>query len=211
MPRYTISAYRHHCSKAGLHANEYESHGQHKAKVSLHCLERLANKPKGKFILVTAITPTPLGEGKTVTTIGLAQGLAKLNHSVMACIRQPSMGPIFWGKGGAAGGGYSQVAPMEELNLHLTYDIHAVTAAHNLRQLRLMREFITSSASAMQILSAAPAMPALRIDPKQVIWKRVMDHNDRALRMVTVGRNEPGKILMVMSAKMVSISLPPPN
>lgn len=81
--------------KAGLHANEYESHGQHKAKVSLHCLERLANKPKGKFILVTAITPTPLGEGKTVTTIGLAQGLAKLNHSVMACIRQPSMGPIF--------------------------------------------------------------------------------------------------------------------
>ncbi len=118
--------------KAGLHANEYESHGQHKAKVSLHCLERLANKPKGKFILVTAITPTPLGEGKTVTTIGLAQGLAKLNHSVMACIRQPSMGPIFGVKGGAAGGGYSQVAPMEELNLHLIGDIHAVTAAHNL-------------------------------------------------------------------------------
>ncbi|HAS5915490.1 TPA: formate--tetrahydrofolate ligase, partial [Vibrio cholerae] len=179
--------------KAGLHANEYESHGQHKAKVSLHCLERLANKPKGKFILVTAITPTPLGEGKTVTTIGLAQGLAKLNHSVMACIRQPSMGPIFGVKGGAAGGGYSQVAPMEELNLHLTGDIHAVTAAHNLAAAAIDARIYHEQRLGYADFERRTGMPALRIDPKQVIWKRVMDHNDRALRMVTVGRNEPGK------------------
>ncbi len=179
--------------KAGLLANEYESHGLHKAKVSLHCLERLANKPKGKFILVTAITPTPLGEGKTVTTIGLAQGLAKLNHSVMACIRQPSMGPIFGVKGGAAGGGYSQVAPMEELNLHLTGDIHAVTAAHNLAAAAIDARIYHEQRLGYADFERRTGMPALRIDPKQVIWKRVMDHNDRALRMVTVGRNEPGK------------------
>ncbi|HCJ6873456.1 TPA: formate--tetrahydrofolate ligase [Vibrio cholerae] len=179
--------------KAGLHANEYESHGQHKAKVSLHCLERLANKPKGKFILVTAITPTPLGEGKTVTTIGLAQGLAKLNHSVMACIRQPSMGPIFGVKGGAAGGGYSQVAPMEELNLHLTGDIHAVTAAHNLAAAAIDARIYHEQRLGYADFEYRTGMQALRIDPKQVVWKRVMDHNDRALRMVTVGRNEPGK------------------
>lgn len=179
--------------KAGLLANEYESHGLHKAKVSLHCLERLASKPKGKFILVTAITPTPLGEGKTVTTIGLAQGLAKLNHSVMACIRQPSMGPIFGVKGGAAGGGYSQVAPMEELNLHLTGDIHAVTAAHNLAAAAIDARIYHEQRLGYADFERRTGMPALRIDPKQVIWKRVMDHNDRALRMVTVGRNEPGK------------------
>ncbi|PAS34875.1 formate--tetrahydrofolate ligase, partial [Vibrio cholerae] len=179
--------------KAGLLANEYESHGLHKAKVSLHCLERLANKPKGKFILVTAITPTPLGEGKTVTTIGLAQGLAKLNHSVMACIRQPSMGPIFGVKGGAAGGGYSQVAPMEELNLHLTGDIHAVTAAHNLAAAAIDARIYHEQRLGYADFERRTGMPALHIDPKQVIWKRVMDHNDRALRMVTVGRNEPGK------------------
>ncbi|EGQ7787643.1 formate--tetrahydrofolate ligase [Vibrio cholerae] len=179
--------------KAGLLANEYESHGLHKAKVSLHCLERLANKPKGKFILVTAITPTQLGEGKTVTTIGLAQGLAKLNHSVMACIRQPSMGPIFGVKGGAAGGGYSQVAPMEELNLHLTGDIHAVTAAHNLAAAAIDARIYHEQRLGYADFERRTGMSALRIDPKQVVWKRVMDHNDRALRMVMVGRNEPGK------------------
>lgn len=179
--------------KAGLHADEYESHGLHKAKVSLHCLERLASKPKGKFILVTAITPTPLGEGKTVTTIGLAQGLAKLNHSVMACIRQPSMGPIFGVKGGAAGGGYSQVAPMEELNLHLTGDIHAVTAAHNLAAAAIDARIYHEQRLGYDDFERRTGMQALRIAPKQVVWKRVMDHNDRALRMVTVGRNESGK------------------
>ncbi len=111
----------------GLHADEIQTHGQHKAKVSLKALKRLESKKTGKLVVVTAITPTPLGEGKTVTAIGLAQGLFKVGQSVMACIRQPSMGPVFGVKGGAAGGGFSQVAPMEELNLHLTGDIHAVT------------------------------------------------------------------------------------
>lgn len=182
-------------NQAGLLAEEYQSHGRYKAKVSLRCLQRLANQPQGKLILVTAITPTPLGEGKTVTTIGLAQGLAKLNHSVMTCIRQPSMGPIFGVKGGAAGGGYSQVAPMEELNLHLTGDIHAVTAAHNLAAAALDARIYHEQRLGYQDFEQRTGMQALRIDPQRVVWKRVMDHNDRALRMVTVGRNETGKTI----------------
>lgn len=181
--------------KAGLEADEYQSHGQYKAKVALRCLTRLSEKPSGKLILVTAITPTPLGEGKTVTTIGLAQGLAKLNHSVMACIRQPSMGPIFGVKGGAAGGGYSQVAPMEELNLHLTGDIHAVTAAHNLAAAAIDARIYHEQRLGYEDFERRTGMQALRIDPQQVVWKRVMDHNDRALRMVIVGRNEAGKTI----------------
>ncbi len=118
--------------QAGILPDDLTPQGTLKAKVKPSILKRLTDRQEGKLVLVTAITPTPLGEGKTVTTIGLAQGLAKINQSVMACIRQPSMGPVFGVKGGAAGGGYSQVAPMEKLNLHLTGDIHAVTAAHNL-------------------------------------------------------------------------------
>ncbi|PNH98334.1 formate--tetrahydrofolate ligase [Vibrio diazotrophicus] len=181
--------------KAGLRAEEYESHGHYKAKVSLKCLERLHEKPAGKFVLVTAITPTPLGEGKTVTTIGLAQGLAKLNQSVFACIRQPSMGPIFGVKGGAAGGGYSQVAPMEELNLHLTGDIHAVTAAHNLASAAIDARIYHEQRNGYEDFERRTQLKALRIDPHQVVWKRVVDHNDRALRMVTVGQNEMGKTI----------------
>ena len=181
--------------KAGLLAEEYESHGHYKAKVSLKCLERLHEKPVGKFVLVTAITPTPLGEGKTVTTIGLAQGLAKLNQSVFACIRQPSMGPIFGVKGGAAGGGYSQVAPMEELNLHLTGDIHAVTAAHNLASAAIDARIYHEQRNGYEDFERRTQLKALRIDPHQVVWKRVVDHNDRALRMVTVGQNEMGKTI----------------
>ncbi len=181
--------------KAGLLNEEFQSQGRYKAKVSLSCLERLHEKPSGKFVLVTAITPTPLGEGKTVTTIGLAQGLAKLNQSVFACIRQPSMGPIFGVKGGAAGGGYSQVAPMEELNLHLTGDIHAVTAAHNLAAAAIDARIYHEQRNGYDDFEQRTSMNALRIDPSQVVWKRVMDHNDRALRMVTVGRNETGKTI----------------
>ncbi|NIY92646.1 formate--tetrahydrofolate ligase [Vibrio diazotrophicus] len=181
--------------KAGLLAEEFESHGHYKAKVSLKCLERLHVKPAGKFVLVTAITPTPLGEGKTVTTIGLAQGLAKLNQSVFACIRQPSMGPIFGVKGGAAGGGYSQVAPMEELNLHLTGDIHAVTAAHNLASAAIDARIYHEQRNGYEDFERRTQLKALRIDPHQVVWKRVVDHNDRALRMVTVGQNEMGKTI----------------
>ena len=119
--------------KLGLQADEYDLHGKYKAKVSLTVRDRLADAPQGKYIDVTAITPTPLGEGKTTTTVGLSQALgAHLKKNVVTCIRQPSMGPTFGIKGGAAGGGYSQVVPMEDFNLHLTGDIHAVSAAHNL-------------------------------------------------------------------------------
>ena len=117
----------------GLEPRELELHGDYKAKVSLDVLERFKDQPDGKYILVTAVTPTPLGEGKTTTTVGLCQALgAHLNQRVFTCIRQPSQGPTFGIKGGAAGGGYSQVIPMEEFNLHLTGDIHAITAANNL-------------------------------------------------------------------------------
>ena len=158
-------------------------------------LKHLENKPNGKLILVSAITPTPLGEGKTVTTIGLAQGLAKLGKSVSACIRQPSMGPVFGVKGGAAGGGYSQVAPMEELNLHLTGDIHAITAAHNLASAAIDARIYHEQRLGYEEFAQKNDLPALRIDPSQVVWKRVIDHNDRALRMVTIGKNEDGKTI----------------
>ncbi|WP_162064221.1 formate--tetrahydrofolate ligase [Vibrio taketomensis] len=182
-------------TQAGLLNGEFHSQGKYKAKVSLHCLERLQHNLVGKLVVVTAITPTPLGEGKTVTTIGLAQGLAKLSHSVMACIRQPSMGPVFGVKGGAAGGGYSQVAPMEELNLHLTGDIHAVTAAHNLAAAAIDARIYHEQRKGYEDFEQRSGLKSLKIDPKRVVWKRVMDHNDRALRMVTVGRNELGKDL----------------
>src|SRR5437870_9379237 len=119
-------------SAAGLLPAEVEPHGHHKAKVSLSALARLSGKRDGRYVVVTAVTPTPLGEGKTVNTIGLSLGLAKLKKRAFTCLRQPSMGPLFGIKGGAAGGGYSQVIPMEEFNLHLTGDIHAITASNNL-------------------------------------------------------------------------------
>src|SRR6266498_3986456 len=120
-------------AELGIRENELELYGPYKAKIKLEILERLKNKPNGKYIDVTAITPTPLGEGKTTTTVGLSQALgAHLGRKVITAIRQPSQGPTFGIKGGAAGGGYSQVIPMEDFNLHLTGDIHAITAAHNL-------------------------------------------------------------------------------
>lgn len=187
--------------RAGLKEEEFHSQGKYKAKVSLNCLKRLndqsntATQNSGKLIVVTAITPTPLGEGKTVTTIGLAQGLAQLERSAIACIRQPSMGPVFGVKGGAAGGGYSQVAPMEELNLHLTGDIHAVTAAHNLAAAAIDARIFHEQRNGYDDFEQRSGLTALRIDSKRVVWKRVMDHNDRALRMVTVGQNELGKTI----------------
>ncbi|MBD1559736.1 formate--tetrahydrofolate ligase [Vibrio sp. S9_S30] len=180
---------------AGLSKTEYTPHGKHKAKVSLDALSRLADHPEGKLVVVTAITPTPLGEGKTVTTIGLSQGLAKIGQSVMACIRQPSMGPVFGVKGGAAGGGYSQVGPMEELNLHLTGDIHAVTAAHNLAAAAIDARIYHEQRLGYEQFAEKTDLEPLRIDPQRVVWRRVMDHNDRALRMVTVGQNEANKTI----------------
>ncbi len=181
--------------KAGLLPEEFDTHGKYKAKVHPKCLARLNDNQNGKLVLVTAITPTPLGEGKTVTTIGLAQGLAKLQQSVMACIRQPSMGPVFGIKGGAAGGGYSQVAPMEELNLHLTGDIHAVTAAHNLASAALDARLFHEQREGYDAFEARTGLKALKIDVESITWKRVMDHNDRALRMVKIGLNEHGKTI----------------
>ncbi|CAH0529574.1 formate--tetrahydrofolate ligase [Vibrio hippocampi] len=182
-------------TQSGLLAQEFHPQGQYKAKVSLKALHRVKDNISGKLVVVTAITPTPLGEGKTVTTIGLSQGLKKLQKSVFACIRQPSMGPIFGVKGGAAGGGFSQVAPMEELNLHLTGDIHAVTAAHNLASAALDARIYHEQRQGYDDFEARTGLKALRIDVRNVVWKRVVDHNDRALRMVTVGRNEANKTI----------------
>ncbi|MGF1682656.1 formate--tetrahydrofolate ligase [Photobacterium minamisatsumaniensis] len=181
--------------QAGLLSEDLTPQGTLKAKVKPSVLKRLSDQQEGKLVVVTAITPTPLGEGKTVTTIGLAQGLAKRDKKVMACIRQPSMGPVFGVKGGAAGGGFSQVAPMEKLNLHLTGDIHAVTAAHNLAAAAIDARLYHEERHGYDAFADKTGMAALRIDIDRIVWKRVMDHNDRALRMITVGNNEAGKTI----------------
>ncbi len=159
--------------KVGLTPNDIDLHGQYKAKVHLDVREKLADRPMGKYIDVTAITPTPLGEGKTTTLVGLAQGLGRIGKNVFACIRQPSQGPTFGIKGGAAGGGYSQVIPMEDFNLHLTGDIHAVSAAHNLLSAAIDNHIHHGN--------------KLNINPFVVTWPRVVDLNDRALRNTVVG------------------------
>lgn len=167
---------------------EYIDHfGKHKAKVRLEFLKRNESAPKrAKYIDVTAITPTPLGEGKTTTTVGLTQGLGYIGKKAIAAIRQPSMGPTFGIKGGAAGGGYSQIVPMEDFNLHLTGDIHAVAAAHNLcataLDARMYHEGRWSEA-----FFEKQGLKKLNIDPYQVLWRRVVDMNDRALRNVILG------------------------
>lgn len=170
----------------GLQPDELIPHGRSKAKVHLDALKRLISRPLGKYIEVTAITPTPLGEGKTTTTIGLVQGLGRLGKNAIATIRQPSQGPTFGIKGGAAGGGYSQVVPMEDFNLHLTGDIHAITAAHNLIaaaiDARWYHEDRLSDAKLADI-----GLKRLDIDPFSLTWNRVMDVNDRALRHILVG------------------------
>jgi formate--tetrahydrofolate ligase len=158
----------------GLRDDEIELYGSVKAKITLAGIERLeAERPRGKYVLVTAISPTPLGEGKSTTTVGLAQGLNRVGHRAAVCIRQPSLGPVFGIKGGAAGGGKSQVIPMEDFNLHLTGDVHAIGAAHNLGA-----AFIDN-----HIHHGNP----LGIDIHGVLWPRVIDISDRALRKVVVG------------------------
>ncbi|MFA5644837.1 MAG: formate--tetrahydrofolate ligase [Candidatus Ratteibacteria bacterium] len=160
-------------ANAGIPETFLELYHTTKAKVSLDILPTLQERPIGKYIDVTAITPTPLGEGKTVTTIGLSQAIARLGHSVFTCIRQPSLGPVFGIKGGAAGGGYSQVIPMEDFNLHLTGDVHAVGLAHN-----LLAAFIENS--------LAKKNP-LNLNPQKITWPRVIDVSDRALRNIITG------------------------
>jgi len=170
----------------GLEEAEVIPYGQTKAKVHLDALKRIGGNPKGKYVDVTAITPTPLGEGKTTTTIGLVQGLGALGHKSIACIRQPSMGPTFGIKGGAAGGGYSQVVPMDEFNLHLTGDIHAITVAHNLVAAAIDARWYHEGRLTTEEL-AELGLKRLNIDPNKLSWRRVVDVNDRALRNIVLG------------------------
>lgn len=157
----------------GIPAEELENYGPYKAKISLKFTKELEKKPMGRLILVTAISPTPAGEGKTTTTVGLGQALAQLGKKAMICLREPSLGPCMGIKGGAAGGGYSQVVPMEDINLHFTGDLHAITAAHN-----LLAAMVDNHIQQGNVLG---------IDPRRVVWNRVMDMNDRVLRHIVVG------------------------
>jgi methylenetetrahydrofolate dehydrogenase (NADP+)/methenyltetrahydrofolate cyclohydrolase/formyltetrahydrofolate synthetase len=174
----------------GISSDELIAYGTTKAKVNLDILKRIASNKSGKYVDVTAITPTPLGEGKTTTTIGLVQGLGKLGHKSIATIRQPSMGPTFGIKGGAAGGGYSQCIPMDEFNLHLTGDIHAITAAHNLVAAAIDARWYHERRLNDEQLEELK-LPRLDIDTNEVSWRRVVDINDRALRNVIVGLGGP--------------------
>ncbi|MBN2024028.1 MAG: formate--tetrahydrofolate ligase [Pirellulales bacterium] len=160
-------------AKLGMESADLEHYGPVKAKVSLDLYNRLADAPTGKLILVTAVTPTPAGEGKTTTSIGLADALNRIGKRTTVCLREPSMGPCFGMKGGAAGGGYAQVLPMEDINLHFTGDIHAIGLAHNLLAAMLDNHLHHTN--------------ALRIDPRRIEWGRVVDMNDRSLRNVNVG------------------------
>jgi len=171
----------------GLGPEDLEPYGWYKAKVHLNVLDRFKSRPNAKYIDVTAITPTPLGEGKTTTTVGLSQALgAELGKKVFTCIRQPSMGPTFGIKGGAAGGGYSQIIPMEDFNLHLTGDIHAVGVAHNLLAAaidsRMMHERHLSDRALARV-----NLKRLNIDPFSILWNRVVDVEDRAARQIIIG------------------------
>ncbi|MFZ0546577.1 MAG: formate--tetrahydrofolate ligase [Candidatus Promineifilaceae bacterium] len=170
----------------GLEEEDLILYGRNKAKVHLDALKKLAGRPKGKYVDVTAITPTPLGEGKTTTTVGLVQGLGILGHKSIACIRQPSQGPTFGIKGGAAGGGYSQIIPMEDFNLHLTGDIHAITAAHNLVAAAIDARLYHEDRLSDERL-AGIGLERLNIDPFNITWNRVVDVNDRALRNIIIG------------------------
>src|SRR3954467_5205494 len=156
--------------RLGIAAENLEPYGHYKAKVSMDYVKSLKDRPNGKLILVTAITPTPAGEGKTTTTVGLTDALNHIGKKAMLCIREPSLGPCFGMKGGAAGGGYAQVVPMADINLHFTGDFHAITTAHNLLTALIDNHIYWGN--------------ALGIDSRRVTWRRVMDMNDRALREI---------------------------
>src|SRR6266705_2241069 len=160
-------------SKLGIPEEHLEPYGHYKAKVSLEYLDGLKARPGAKLILVTAMTPTPAAEGKTTTTVGLGDALNHIGKKAMICLREPSLGPVFGMKGGAAGGGHAQVVPMEDINLHFTGDFHAITTAHNLLAAMLDNHLQQGN--------------ALKIDPRTTVFRRVMDMNDRALRNIVVG------------------------
>ena len=159
--------------KAGIQQEELELYGRYKAKIAPTAMARLQDKPDGKLVLVTAINPTPAGEGKTTTTVGLGQAMARIGQNAVIALREPSLGPVFGVKGGAAGGGWAQVVPMEDINLHFTGDMHAITAANNLLCAMIDNHLQQGN--------------ALGIDPRRIIFTRVMDMNDRALRNITIG------------------------
>ena len=150
----------------------YSPIGRYIAKIKTEYLDTLKNKKDGKLVLVTAITPTPAGEGKTTTSVGLNDGLNKIGKKSIVCLREPSLGPSFGMKGGAAGGGYAQVVPMEQINLHFTGDFHAITSAHNLLSALIDNHIYWGN--------------KLNIDVRRIVWKRVMDMNDRSLRSIVV-------------------------
>ncbi len=164
--------------KLGLSEDDLDLYGKYKAKIHLDVMDRVKDNPDGKLILCTAITPTPAGEGKTTTNVGLSMGLAKIGESVITTLREPSLGPSFGIKGGAAGGGYAQVVPMEDINLHFTGDLHAITTAHNLCAAILDNHLFQGN--------------DLGIDTENIVWPRVVDLNDRALRAVTIGKEGEG-------------------
>ena len=157
----------------GICEDDLELYGKYKAKISEELMEKTKNNPDGKLVLVTAINPTPAGEGKTTTSIGIGEAFGRLGKKAVLALREPSLGPCFGIKGGASGGGYAQVVPMEDLNLHFTGDFHAITSANNLLAAMLDNHIFQGN--------------ALNIDPKQVVWKRCLDMNDRALRNITIG------------------------
>lgn len=157
----------------GIQEDDLEFYGKYKAKLSDELWDQIKDRPDGKLVLVTAINPTPAGEGKTTTSVGLGQAMAKLNKKAVIALREPSLGPCFGIKGGAAGGGYAQVVPMEDLNLHFTGDFHAITSANNLLAAMLDNHIQQGN--------------ALQIDPRQVVWKRCLDMNDRSLRNIVIG------------------------
>src|SRR3979409_1233807 len=159
--------------RIGIDPDEIEPYGRYKGKISLSLLDRMKDTPDGKVVCVTGMTPTKAGEGKTTTLVGLTQGLGVIGKRPGACLREPSLGPVFGIKGGAAGGGLSQVVPMEDLNLHFTGDIHAIGAANN-----LLAAMLDAS-----ILHGNP----LHIDALRIRWRRAVDINDRALRQITIG------------------------
>jgi len=176
--------------KLGLKMDDLDLYGKYKAKVHLDVLEKFKDRPQGKYVDVTAITPTPLGEGKSTTMVGLTQAMGtSLGKNVICCIRQPSMGPTFNIKGGAAGGGYSQVVPMEDFNLHLTGDIHAISVAHNLVAAALDTRMYHESRQTDDALKRR-GVTRIDIDPETVTWNRVVDVCDRSLREIKVGFND---------------------
>ncbi|GAA5095831.1 formate--tetrahydrofolate ligase [Wohlfahrtiimonas larvae] len=172
-------------TKINLSSDYLTSHGKYAAKINLKSIDPIAKQ--GKLILVTSTTPTPQGEGKTVTTIGISEALNYIGEKAIACIRQPSLGPVFGQKGGAAGGGQAEVVPMEQLNLHLTGDIHALTSAHNLASAALDARLFHENRLRDRFTEKS-GLPRLNIDKNAIVWPRVVDHNDRALRDIYVGK-----------------------